>query len=355
MVEKDPNTEGLRAQAAVLLSQARAEMLDIQRALGTTAGNGSARERLAAAAAQVGGAIARLSGAMNSPSGSLQASDLTALESAVQSADIGSLAAEASVPGSVTPATATATANLAAASAAERADVQGLSQDVFERHIFDRYLHFSSAQDEAAFRLHEATVKKYVAVQLARNTPEGNLNAGGGIASYMLDADAHGAGASPDFLPRWNRLVADTTREHVALRAAGQSTVEFDRNVMASVRGFLKAKGLSDAEIDERLAGGTNPLDAVKPFLKDDADSRTLENQMGSGTQSAASAQPSPRGRATEGALPRDAQLSINFDAMASKLRAAGVQMSDTAETAPAHGLTVQKPTEKAGATPGDR
>ena len=42
-----------------------------------------------------------------------------------------------------------------------------------------------------------------------------------------------------------------------------------------SVRTFLKAKGLSDTEIEARLATG-DPLEAVKPFLANDRDSRQL-------------------------------------------------------------------------------
>ena len=84
-----------------------------------------------------------------------------------------------------------------AASAETRQETSALAHDVFDRHIFDRYLHFSSPEDEAEFRKREADAKKYIHDQLALGTPTGNLNAGGGELGYMLDAHAHGAGDSP--------------------------------------------------------------------------------------------------------------------------------------------------------------
>ena len=306
--------------------------------------------QLASAAGQVGNAAAALSRALNSSGSSLSPADLAALESAVQSVDVGSIVTEASAVGG--SAGASAAANLAAASAATRDDVVSLSHDVFDQKLFDRYLHFSSAQDEAAFRTHAAEVHKYVDAQLARGTAEGNLNAGGGMVDYMLDAKTHGAGDSPDFMPRWNRLAADTQREHAAMTAAGQSTAEYDRTVTASVRRFLKAKGMTDAEIDKRLVAGADPLDVVKPFLGDDRDSRSLENQMASVAKSGAPS-PAPGSVDVQKSPAADAaQLSSSFDAVASKLRSAGLQLSDVAETTPAHGLTQGKAAGKA-AQPG--
>jgi hypothetical protein len=87
MADKEPNTNMLRAQAAVLLSQARAQSLDIQRALGIASGSGPLHARLAEAAAQIEGAASQLSQALGSSVFPLRAADLMTLENVVQSGE----------------------------------------------------------------------------------------------------------------------------------------------------------------------------------------------------------------------------------------------------------------------------
>jgi hypothetical protein len=256
------------------------------------------------------------------------------------------LASEAAAEGQAAAA-ATVAANVASTSAVTRDDVLSLSKDFYTDHLFDKYLHFASAEDEADYRRRTAAMQAYIAKEMARGTPEGNLNAGGCMASQLLEADTHGAGKSPDFLPKWNKLVGDVERERAALKAAGQSTAEFDRTVSESVRRFLKSKGLSDAEIDKRLANGADPLAAVQPFLQSDSDRQTLENQIGQTASSPAVSL--TRVEATAGASTRDTQLGIDFAALAAKSRAAGLQVADAAEPSPAHGLAIGKPPGKAG------
>jgi hypothetical protein len=341
MVEKDTNKETLRAQAAILMSQARTEMLNIQKTLSLAAGNAPAQANLTSSAAQVAGAIAQLARAMSSPE-SLQAADLAALESAVQSADAGSLSSETS-PAAQGGSTAAVAA--AAASAATRADVESLSHDVFDQHIFDRYLHFSSAQDEAAFHAHSAAVKTYVKGQLARGTAEGNLNGGGGMMDAMMDAHAHGAGDSPDFAPRWNKLAGDTERQRAAMVAAGQSTEEFDRNLAAAVRHYLKAKGLSDAEIDQQLAAGGNPLKAAKALVADDKDGQILETQARSAR---APEKPIVTPLAKAGTEPSPSKVpgSVDINAITARLQAAGVEASASTSTNPTPGTAKRSPAD---------
>jgi hypothetical protein len=340
--DKDQNTQKLRDHAEALLSQARAQLADLQRALGAIVGDSELQSRLAAVAAQISGAIGALSQALQSPGSALRPADLSALEAVVHSTETTSLLTEAAAQ---TGATAAQIAAVAAASAATRAETQTLAADVFDRHVFDPYLHFTSREDEAEFREREDEARKYVAAQLARHTPEGDLNAGGGMLGTMLDAHAHGAGDSPDFMPRWNALVEKTQKQRAAMQAAGQSTEEFDRNLDASTRRFLKTKGLSDAEIDARLARSANPLDAVKPFITSDEASQNLGHAMEEHRASTTAAL--PRVVAVEAAPPvADPPRPADFDPFA-KLKAAGVQVTDTADSG--HGLTVQKPTGKAG------
>jgi len=349
MTEEKQNTEQLRAQAALLLSQARAQSVDIQRVLSTLGGDNPLKSRLASAAAHVADVANMLAQALGSSTFPLHGADLIALGDIVHSGETSALVTEATTQ-AVTAATQTAA--VTATSADTRREVQSLEHDMFDQKIFDPYLHFSSPADEATFRKRQVEDQKYVHAQLARHTPEGDLNAGGGMIDSMLNADAHGAGDSPEFMPRWNALVDKTMRQHTAMRAAGQSTAEFDSRLMASVRSFLKAKGLSNTEIDQRLAGSANPLDAVKPFLKNDRDSQTLLEKLDQKTEAVGSKycfQPLPCVGAGATVPTQDAQLGIDFAAVAAKLNASGVPTSDTAGDTPAHGLTIVKPNAKAG------
>lgn len=344
MAEKPHSTDPLRAEAAMLLSQARAQSIEIQRALAAVHGDGALQSRLSAMAAQASGVARQISQALNS-SGPLHEGDLVALESIMVPEDTGALLTEATAGAIAGNASAQ---SVAAASAATRQQVQTLSDDVFEKRIFDPYLHFSSAEDEADFRKRQAAARKYVDEQLARGTPEGNLNAAGGMQGTLLDADAHGAGASPEFMPRWDALADDARRQRTAMQAAGQSTAEYDRDVTASARRFLKAKGLSDAEIDKRLAASADPLDAVKPFLGSARDDNARKLNIAGAAAPTASTPSFPRPEATEGASGRDAQLGIDFGAMDAKLQAAGLQSSGT--PAPTgHGLAMAKPSGRDG------
>lgn len=335
------NTEQLRAQAAALLAQARSQLNDLQRALGSLGGDSAMQARLASAAAQLSGITSELSQALGSSSFPLRAADLMTLAGVVQSSETNSLLAEAASQGTMNV---SAAAEVAAASADTRAETQDLAYDVFDEKIFDPYLRFSSPEDEEAFRKREAEAKKYVADQLARKTPEGDLNAGGGMIGTMLDAQAHGAGNSPEFMPRWNALVQKTERQRAAMQAAGQSTAEFDQNLTTSVRSYLKAKGLSDPEIDNRLAAAANPLDVVQPYLKDDSDSRSLESKVERASPLAVTPQSLPRVESTNVVPPSPIESAINLNAAAANLKAAGVQMSDVGDADPTHGLTIQKP-----------
>jgi len=348
-----PNTEQLRAQAALLLSKARGESFDIRRALGEVNIDSPLHARLAALAAQISDAASGLSQALRSTTFPLRAADLLAFESVVQSPETEALLAQATTEANTN---ASRTITVAAASADTRQEVRSLSHDVFDRHIFDPYLHFDSPEDEADFRKREAEAQKYINEQLARRTPEGNLNAGGGMIGTMLDANAHGAGNSPDFMPRWNALTADTQRQRAAMHAAGQSTEEYDRNVTDSVRRFLKAKGLSDAEIDKRLSDSANPLDAMKPFLADDRESRRVEEkiQLSRHVAQANNAQALPVVETTQAEAPasKDTLPTINPDVMGAKLQAAIVQISDNTDAG--HGVTIQRPAGKGALTVAD-
>lgn len=179
-------------------------------------------------------------------------------------------------------------AEFAATSAATRSTVESLNADLYERRIFDPYLKFDSAEDEAEYRKREAQSQRYAAEQLAMNTPQGNLNAGGAIAGQMLNAEVHGAGESPDFAPRWNALREQLGKQRRAVEAEGLSTEEYDGNLQASVRRFLKAKGVPEAEIEAKLKAAADPLDVAQPYMASAKDAETLKAELGENEPEAA-------------------------------------------------------------------
>lgn len=326
--DRQDDSEKLRAEAAVLLEQARNQLADIQRALSSLGDDRAAHGRLAAAADRLSAVVSELSQAVNSGVFPLRAADLAAIGSIVQSGEAHAALAEASSPMATSV---TLAANVATASAETRTETESLARDVFDRHIFEPYLRFRSAEDEAEFRKRQAADKKYVDEQLARHTPEGDLNASGGMIDSMLDLHAHGAGNSPQFTPRYNAIVEKAQRQHDAMRAAGQPTAEYDRNLDSSLRHFLKAEGhLTNAEIEKRLKGVANPLDVVKPYL---------DNSPG--------ADPAKRKDQHADAMGGDAAD------IGARLKAAGVTASDKsdADATPKHGVNVQKIAAKDGAT----
>ncbi len=113
-------------------------------------------------------------------------------------------------------ATETGARNLAGTSARTRATIAGIADDLFERRIFDPYLQFASAEEEAEFRRREAERQAHIRAELAKGTPEGALNAAVATREQLEDARAHGADRSPDFVP----MLAATEDAERALRAA---------------------------------------------------------------------------------------------------------------------------------------
>jgi hypothetical protein len=326
--DKD-NTEKLRAEAAALLAQAQNQLADIQRALSAVGSDAPTRAKLDAAAAHLSAIVSQLSSAVNSRFFPLRGADLISIGSTVQSGEVHAAIAEAATATTHAGASAAAAANVATASAETRHETEALARDVFNQRIFDPYLRFKSPRDEEEYRQREAETKRYIEQQLAKHSPEGDLNAGGGMIGQMLDAHAHGAGDRPDFMPRWNALVEKTERQRAALRAAGQSTEEYDRHVAAGARRFLKDEGhLTGAQIDRLLSGGANPLDVVKPYL---------ENGRASATKAPAL---STKGGAEDASLSDAPQTASDVNKIGAKLKAAGVKPSDHAEAEPNHGVS---------------
>jgi hypothetical protein len=217
------------------------------------------------------------------------------------------------------------TAQLAASSLAVRSEVQSLQSDLFGQHIFDAYLRFQSPADEREYREREAENRRYVEQQLAAKTPEGDLNAAGGTMRQMLDAHSHGAGASPEFQHRWKRLEETTRKQRDAMRADGRSTDEFDRDLATSVRRYLHDRGLSNAEIEAKLAVSASPLDAVKPYLKSEEDARQLTESANLDVRRAAAGDITIAKAVSTSMLPDANPTAPSMEDVMARFKAAGV------------------------------
>lgn len=137
-------------------------------------------------------------------------------------------AASAAVGQGRAAATGEAAATLAEAAATARATVQSFVRDFYERKIFEPYLRFSSAEDEAEYRKREEGYRKAIDAALAEGTTRGDLKATELAKAQLVDAGAHGADRSPEFAGRVQQL---DQQKHVLEKAiakdgAGTSPVQ---------------------------------------------------------------------------------------------------------------------------------
>ena len=233
-------------------------------------------------------------------------------------------------------------AGILATSAAARRQVEDLSRDIYERKIFDPYLKFGTAEEEEAYRRREAEAKAYIDAEMAKGTPEGDLNAAGAAQGQMLDAAAHGAADSPEFKERWEALEKTAREQREAVRAAGGSTEEYDKRLEQSVRRFLKSKGLSDKEIDERIAAaGDDTLQAVKPYLENERDALSLDKEVGDASRRATSDEAEPHFVNETKPIAKASEIDNVF----AQFQQSGVQLSEGT----GHGLSAGKGRDRDG------
>lgn len=343
-IPRDQDTQA-QADAAALLGRVRSLQGDIQQALGAAAGS-PIGSRLADILARLAGAESRLALTLEAPGSGGRTADLAALDALIRGIEA---VAVSTLHAAAAEASSKAASELAFASGATRQTVETLSGDLFHRRIFDPFLHFASEDDETEYRAREAARQAAIAAALRLHTPEGDLRAGGQMAGQMLDAHAHGAGASPDFLSAWNRLVEQLHRQRAAMQAAGHSTESFDRELAADVRRFLQAKGLSEAQINALLSTGASPLDVVRPYIANDRDTAMLDRMA---QRTAHDAPVRLAVVKTDDPIVIPDATSIDLGAMTARLQAAGVQIQTDAPPPSGHGLAPQDNSAEAVRTP---
>jgi hypothetical protein len=328
MVASDRHDKSLENQAAVVLSNALAQVRVLDRAFAV-----SRDSRLASAREQALDVVGQIKAAIQS--GDLTASSLAALAASVNiGVDAASLAAESENEAIA------ARVELASASINSHMTVSRMATDLFDKHEFDADVarHTRGAELEA-FKKREAESERYIKEQLGRGTPEGDLNASGRMQGYMLDANARGAGDNADFREKWDELSAKTDRLHESMHAAGRSTEEYDEQINQDVIAFLKAKGLSEEQTREALGKSKNPLDAVESYLGGDAGSKKLVGDV----WLTANAKDGSINAAVSAGPAEDQPLTIDVDAMNARLAAAGLDAPTKDTDTVGHGLTVQK------------
>jgi hypothetical protein len=216
---------------------------------------------IASAQIEVASAIAELarSGADSAALGN-QGQALQQLQRTVGSANLGSLLALRSDVSAVTS-SASALANQAISSAANaaaahanlspaeraRASIEALNRDLFENHVLDPYLRFSSPEDEEAYRKREREREAEIKRALALGTPEGDRRAADLVQDQLRDAGAHGADRSPDFAGMLSQN--ETARQALANATPADQTptpsVKSPSSEVADIAATLRAAGLS--------------------------------------------------------------------------------------------------------------
>jgi len=155
-----------------------------------------------------------------------------------------------------------------------------IEQTMANLHHFDPYLDFASPEAEAEYRDREAERRAYIEGQLAKNSPEGTLNASAAAMGQMADAGVHGAADDPEWQREWDALTTKTERLREEIRANGGDVAEFDRRLRDEVRQIMRAQGKSDAEIDAHLANHPDPIDAARAVVRDQDEISTVETTL---------------------------------------------------------------------------
>ena len=288
------NSAGQAIDAAQLLAAIRLMCEQIDAQLSNILDDAT-REALRAARGNLSGVEARL------VSGKASAADLEQISSALQAAQTASSAASllSTVPGSPQE-------HLRDARRQAQQTIAELDDDLYKRKIFDGFLKFSSDEDERAYRKREEENRRALAAARAKGTPEGDLEALAIERRQLLDAGAHGADRSEEWLQRMKQSEEVNGNLRTAMRENGNDTKAADAIERESARSFLKAKGLSESEIDQAMQRGHNVAEVIEPYLSKTVAESTIA--------------PSPEKSSDNGKQP-----SPHLQEVADALRAAGV------------------------------
>lgn len=225
--------------------------------------------QLVAAQFELEGALAEFtgnSGALGQVQLQLQLSMLVVLRQQIGTASPATLSAMSNeIVGAVTQAqglvqqaranAANGEASAASNTAKARQLMQSVADDLFRQKLLDPYLHFATAEDEAAYRKREQDRSIAYDDEIAKQTAEGNRRAASILQSQLADAKAHGADRSPD-MAAIERQLAETgqnlqSRENDQPKATATEAAPFANTEQAAddelgdVMAALKAAGVA--------------------------------------------------------------------------------------------------------------
>jgi hypothetical protein len=200
MAEDNTDDNKTRAAATVVLHRMQAAHANIERA-GSYPPGSAAQSQLAAAISKLVAAEVQLAQAADSPASHIQGTDLAAFEQLMQGVE--AEARQAEVTGA-----AEAAGRALETEAARQRETEAIGNDLFQRHIFDPYLHFDSDKDKEEYEKDRARRAQELAAAQALHTPEGDRKAYQILREQLESDGAHGADASPDFKREMGRLEA---------------------------------------------------------------------------------------------------------------------------------------------------
>lgn len=136
---------------------------------------------------------------------------------------------------------------LEAANAKARETARAFLDDYYEKRIFDPYLQFASAEEEAAFRKREAERKEAIERAVAENTPAGSRRALNLSIEQLDDAARFGADRSPEFASRRADMVASRDELDRATPPAKPAPANAEEKADAALAA-LRAAGVTVAD-----------------------------------------------------------------------------------------------------------
>ncbi len=100
-------------------------------------------------------------------------------------------------------------------------------RDYYDKHIFDKYLKFTSREDEEEYRHREQERKREIKEARSQHTPQGDLRANQLAIEQIKDAGAHGANRSPEYQPMLEKL--EITRSNLSAQISASQKVPSEK------------------------------------------------------------------------------------------------------------------------------
>jgi hypothetical protein len=174
---------------------------------------------------------------------------LTAIRATIASAvaDIRAYTSEArnAVAGAQANPAQAATIALQQASESARKMSADFVHEFYDRHEFDKYLQFTSTDDQDEYRKREAERHKAIEDALAKHSPEGNLEANRLAIDQLKDAGTHGADRSPAYEPVMKKLMGTQSGLQEQIGMAARTGTQDRLSAASNSAPAIQAPGLS--------------------------------------------------------------------------------------------------------------